>query len=79
MAIEQSSFRTISETFQLDYSKKVSYMQVVLETKDVGKDPDSNNPDAPAVYFTDVMLQGGTAATSWVGHVSEIRWSFDNA
>lgn len=29
------------------------------------------------VYFTDVMLQGGSIATGWVGHVSEIRWTMD--
>lgn len=52
-------------------------MQVVIETKDCGKAADST--ETPSVYFTDIMLQGGTIATSWVGHVSEIRWSFDNA
>lgn len=30
------------------------------------------------VYITDIMFQGGDLATSWVGHPSEIRWSFDN-
>lgn len=30
------------------------------------------------VYFTDVMLQGGSIATGWVGHVSEIRWILDS-
>lgn len=32
---------------------------------------------AGTVYFTDVMLQGGSIATGWVGHVSEIRWTMD--
>jgi len=27
---------------------------------------------------TDLMLQGGPVATPWVGHPSEIKWSFDN-
>ena len=30
------------------------------------------------IYVTDIMLQGGSVATTWVGHPSEIRWSFDN-
>lgn len=30
-----------------------------------------------AVYFTDMLLQGGTIATGWVGHVSEIQWTLD--
>ena len=29
------------------------------------------------VYFTDVLLQGGSVATGWVGHVCEIRWTLD--
>ncbi|CAG7657516.1 hypothetical protein PAECIP111802_06755 [Paenibacillus allorhizosphaerae] len=27
------------------------------------------------VYFTDIMLQAGTIATGWVGHVCEIKWT----
>jgi len=29
------------------------------------------------IYLTDIMLQGGTVATMWTGHPSEIKWSFD--
>ena len=29
------------------------------------------------VYFTDMLLQGGSIATGWVGHVSEIQWTLD--
>lgn len=29
------------------------------------------------VYFTDMLLQGGSIATGWVGHVSEIQWTQD--
>lgn len=29
------------------------------------------------VYFTDIMLQAGSVATGWVGHVSEILWTLD--
>lgn len=30
-----------------------------------------------AVYFTDLFLQGGSIATGWTGHVSEIKWTLD--
>jgi len=30
-----------------------------------------------AVYFTDLFLQGGSIATGWAGHVSEIKWTLD--
>ena len=30
-----------------------------------------------SVYFADVMLQPGTVATGWAGHVCEIKWTFD--
>ena len=29
------------------------------------------------VYITDMLLQGGSIATGWVGHVSEIQWTED--
>ncbi len=29
------------------------------------------------VYFTDIMLQAGSVATGWVGHVSEIAFVLD--
>jgi len=30
-----------------------------------------------SVYFTDVMLQAGSVATGWAGHVCEIKWTMD--
>jgi hypothetical protein len=30
-----------------------------------------------AVYVTDLLLEGGSVATGWVGHPSEIQWSLD--
>jgi len=30
-----------------------------------------------SVYITDLMLQGGSVATGWVGHVCEIQWTLD--
>lgn len=29
------------------------------------------------IFFTDMLLQGGSIATGWVGHVSEIQWTQD--
>ena len=29
------------------------------------------------VYFTDIMIQAGSIATGWVGHVCEIKWTLD--
>lgn len=29
------------------------------------------------VYVTDILLQGGSVATGWVGHPCEIRWTLD--
>lgn len=28
-------------------------------------------------YITDMLLQGGSIATGWVSHVSEIQWTLD--
>lgn len=27
--------------------------------------------------ITDIMLQGGSSSSSWNGHPSEVRWSFN--
>ena len=29
------------------------------------------------VYFTDLLLQGGSVSTGWIGHVCEIQWTLD--
>lgn len=31
------------------------------------------------LWITDLMLQGGSLATIWTGHVSEILWTYDQA
>lgn len=67
--VNSVDFNTISKQVRANLSKRVDYIDVVLEVTD----------SEGTVYFTDIMLQGGGVATSWVGHVSEIRWSFDNA
>lgn len=35
------------------------------------------NNCAGALYVTDILLQGGSVATGWVGHPCEIRWTLD--
>lgn len=30
-----------------------------------------------SIYMTDLLLQGGSFATAWVGHPSEIRFTLD--
>ena len=75
--VDQSSFEIISGRIDLETDRKVDYMQVIVEATNSGKR--EGTTETPVIYFTDIMLQGGTVATSWVGHVSEIRWSFDNA
>ncbi len=35
------------------------------------------NDCSGTVYITDMLLQGGSIATGWVGHVSEIQWTED--
>lgn len=68
MAITRG-FQVIAKKVETNPSKKVDYIDVVIEMTDY----------KGTVYFTDLMFQGGSVATSWVGHVSEISWSFDNA
>lgn len=55
------------KTFQTQGGKKVSTITVRIEIQDC----------TGTVKVTDLMLQGGSIATLWVGHPSEIRWSFD--
>lgn len=62
-------FKVFQLQIDTDMSKRVDYLDVSIEMND----------SKGTAYFTDLMFQGGSVATSWVGHVSEIRWSFDNA
>lgn len=69
MAVNSSDFKFITAQFNTDTSRKVDHIDVEIVVKDY----------TGTFWFTDLMFQSGTVATSWVGHVSEIRWSFDNA
>lgn len=69
MAVNSSAFMIKSLVIAANNEKVVDYIDVVLVMDDYDG----------VVYLSDVMFQGGGVPTSWVGHVSEIRWSFDNA
>lgn len=69
MAVNSMDFELIAKRIEVDTSRKVDHIDVEVLAKDY----------AGLFYFTDIMFQSGTVATTWVGHVSEIRWSFDNA
>lgn len=70
-------FQIIFKKIQMNPSKKIDSMKIVIEATDAGQT--TRKKQSSTMYITDVMLQGGTVATSWVGHVSEIRWAFDTA
>lgn len=69
MAVNSSNFSVKSKVIDTDTSKKVDFIDVILMVKDY----------EGTFHFTDIMYQSGGVATSWVGHVSEIKWAFDNA
>lgn len=69
MAVNSSDFELIAMQVATDTNRKVDHIDVEIISQDC----------QGTAYFTDVMFQSGTAATTWVGHVSEIKWSFDNA
>lgn len=70
-------FQVVFKKLLINPTKKIDSMKITLEATDVSQQ--SGKSDPPTIYITDVMLQGGTVATSWIGHVSEIRWAFDTA
>lgn len=70
MAIDKSGFQAIALKIPVS-GDQVDSIVIELAAENVEIEG--------ALYVTDIMLQGGTVATSHVGHVSEIRWSFENA
>jgi hypothetical protein len=69
MAVNSSSFQLLSGQIDTDSSRKVDHIDIEIIAEDY----------TGTFWFTDIMFQSGTVATTWVGHVSEIRWSYDNA
>lgn len=69
MAVNSVNFSLMVGRIETDSSRKVDHIDVEVMARDY----------EGQFWFTDIMFQSGTVATSWVGHVSEIRWSFDNA
>lgn len=60
-------FQTFQKNFSPDRSRSVKKMVLQVVVSDLNG----------MVYVTDLMLQGGSIATVWTGHASEIQWSFD--
>lgn len=59
--------QSFEKHFGTDSSRTVKAIDIRFVVSDV----------TGTVNLTDVMLQGGSVATVWVGHASEIGWSFD--
>ncbi|MED3647778.1 hypothetical protein P4475_13395 [Halalkalibacterium halodurans] len=57
-------FRTFHEAVNINRSKEVAEVEVRLVAERF----------RGQTNITDVMLQGGSISTSWVGHPSEQRW-----
>ena len=70
--MEKSSFEAISTRVPISSSGKIDSIVVEIVADNVLIE------EGTALYITDVMLQGGTVATSHELQVSEIRWSFEN-
>lgn len=73
MAIEKSSFQAIALQIPIDSSAKLDSIRIEIVADNVLIEAGT------ALYITDVMLQGGTVATSHITTASEMRWSFENA
>jgi hypothetical protein len=60
-------FQPFQKTIEVDNSRTVQKIAIRFVVSDV----------SGTIYVTDVMFQGGSIATMWTGHASEIQWSFD--
>lgn len=60
-------FHTFQKSFSPDRSRSVKKIVLRIVVSDLNG----------MVGVTDLMLQGGSIATVWTGHASEIQWSFD--
>lgn len=69
--LDKFSFKPIATKVEVQGSKKVDKVRVEIVADNVETEKQ--------VHITDIMLQGGTVATSHVDNVAEIRWTFDNA
>lgn len=78
MAVSTSNFKMISKQIDVERNRRIQRIEVSIEATNAGQPEDSESRDKARAYITDIMLQGGTIPTSWVGHVSEIQWSFGN-
>lgn len=69
MAVNSSNFELMIMKVETDSGRKVDHIDVEVVANDY----------AGTFWFTDIMFQSGTVATTWQGHVSELRYSYDNA
>lgn len=60
-------FQLFYNLIEVDTSKTVSEIEISLEINDC-----TGN-----AQITDILLQGGSIATEWTGHPSELRWGHD--
>lgn len=60
-------FQPFQKTITVDHSRTVQKIALRLIVSDV----------TGTIHVTDLMFQGGSIATVWTGHASEIQWSFD--
>ncbi|SFS75964.1 hypothetical protein [Marininema halotolerans] len=60
-------FQTVQKSVAPDRSRDVQKIVLKVIASDV----------IGSVHMTDLMFQGGSIATVWTGHASEIQWSFD--
>lgn len=72
MAIEKTNFSALALKIPISSGSKIESIVVEIVADNVQITEGS-------LYITDIMLQGGTVATSHIGQVAEIRWSFENA
>ena len=73
MALDKGSFQALALKIPIDSMERIDTITVEIVADDVQLEV------GKAVYITDIMLQGGTLATSHIQQASELRWSFDNA
>lgn len=72
MALEKGSFQAIALQIPISSDGKLDSIRIELVAENV-------DITGGSLYITDIMLQGGTVATSAVTTASEMRWSFEYA
>jgi hypothetical protein len=71
--MQKSNFSAIAVKIPISSDEQIESIMIEVVADNVSIEAGT------ALYITDIMLQGGTVATSHIGQVAEIRWSFENA